>query len=47
MVFRDSLLVFRQVGALAPDVLDELLDKVRALDMVTVRRKLQQAVSPR
>lgn len=40
MVFRDQILVFAQPGALPAPVLEDLIAKVRALDMDEVRRKL-------
>jgi thioredoxin 1 len=40
MVFRDGVLVFSQPGALPPAALDDLVAKVRALDMDAVRRDL-------
>lgn len=42
MVFRDGILVFSQPGMLPPSVLEELITKVRALDMAEVRRKVEQ-----
>ena len=38
MVFRDNVLVYRQSGALPGHVLDELISKVRDLDMEEVHR---------
>lgn len=43
MVFRDGILVFSQPGMLPGPVLEELVSKVRALDMNEVRRKVSQA----
>ncbi|HEX9101868.1 MAG TPA: thioredoxin, partial [Polyangia bacterium] len=43
MVFRDGILVFAQPGVLPAAVLDELIGKVRALDMDDVRRKIAEA----
>jgi len=40
MAFRDGILVFSQPGALPPAVLEELITKVRALDMDAVRSDL-------
>ena len=40
MVFRDSVLLFEQAGALPGPVLEELIQKVRALDMDEVRREI-------
>jgi len=50
MVFRDRVLVFSQPGALPGASLEELIGKVRALDMREVRRKVAQdekAAAPR
>lgn len=38
MVFREQVLVFSQPGALPAAALDELLEKVRGLDMAEVHR---------
>jgi thioredoxin 1 len=43
MVFRDGILLFEQAGMLPPRALDELVEKVRALDMAEVRRKVAEA----
>jgi thioredoxin 1 len=43
MVFRDGILLFAQPGLLPAAALDELVTKVRALDMDDVRQKLRQA----
>jgi thioredoxin 1 len=40
MVFRDGVLVFAQPGMLPAAALDELVTKVRALDMEAVKAKL-------
>ena len=40
MVFRELILVFAQPGALPAPVLDDLLTKVRELDMDDVRRQI-------
>src|SRR5688572_15422693 len=40
MVFRDGILLFEQAGMLPAHMLDELLIKVRSLDMDEVRRQL-------
>ena len=40
MVFREQILVFAQPGALPAPVLDDLLTKVRELDMDDVRRQI-------
>lgn len=43
MVFRQGVLVFNQPGMLPAPVLDDLVGKVRALDMVAVRAQTAQA----
>ena len=43
MVFRDKILLFAQAGALPQPVLEELLKKVRELDMETVRAEIAKA----
>ncbi len=40
MVFRDGILIFEQPGMLPAPVLDELIGKVRALDMEAVRKQI-------
>jgi thioredoxin 1 len=40
MVFRDGILLFNQPGALPGAALEELVGKVRALDMEEVRREV-------
>ena len=47
MVFRDGILVFSQPGMLPAPVLEELIGKVRALDMDDVRRKVAEAEKDR
>lgn len=41
MVLRDGVLLAMQPGALPAKALDELIGKVRALDMVQVRREIE------
>jgi thioredoxin 1 len=43
MIFRDGVLLFSQPGALPATALDELLKKVREVDMDEVRQKLAAA----
>ena len=43
MVFRDRVLVFARPGLVPDEVLDELIGKVKALDMDDVRRQIAQA----
>ena len=43
MVFREKVLLFSQAGALSKSVLEELLQKVRALDMNAVRAEISRA----
>jgi thioredoxin len=47
MAFRDGVLVFSQPGALPAAALDDLVAKVRALDMDAVRRDLVATPSAR
>jgi len=42
MAFRDQILLYAQPGALPAAALDELIGKIRALDMDAVRRELQE-----
>ncbi len=46
MLFRDGILLFRHAGLVPGNVLDELLEKVRALDMTEVRAELAKAAQP-
>ncbi len=43
MVFRDKVLLFSQAGALPRSVLEDLLKKVRELDMDAVRAEIAKA----
>jgi thioredoxin 1 len=43
MVFRDGVLVFRQPGALPENVLEQLVEQVRKLDMDEVRKEIAAA----
>jgi len=40
MAFRDRVLVYSQPGAIPPAVLEDLIDKVKSLDMDHVRAKI-------
>jgi thioredoxin 1 len=42
MAFRERILVFSQAGALPPEALEELIGKVRELDMDDIRRKIAE-----
>lgn len=42
MVFRDSVLIFQQAGSLPAAALDELVDKVKALDMEKVKAEIEE-----
>lgn len=42
MVFRDQILLFAQPGMLPAEVLEELIGKVKELDMDEVRRKVAE-----
>ena len=41
MVFRDGILLFEQAGALPAAALEELITKVRALDMDAIRKEVE------
>jgi len=41
MIFRDRILIFAQPGALPANVLEELIGKVKALDMDKVRKEIE------
>jgi thioredoxin 1 len=43
MAFRDGILLFAQPGSLPGDVLDELIGKLREVDMDEVRRRVAEA----
>ena len=43
MIFRDRVLLFAQPGALPQSALEEVLQKVRALDMEEVRAQIAKA----
>jgi thioredoxin len=45
MVFRDKVLLFAQPGALPKSVLEELLQKIRAIDMDAVRAEIAKGES--
>jgi thioredoxin len=45
MIFRDKVLLFAQAGALPQAALEELLGKVRALDMDHVRAEIAKQVA--
>jgi thioredoxin len=47
MIFRDKVLLFSQPGSLPQDMLEEILGKVRALDMDQVRAEIaRQEAAP-
>ncbi len=43
MIFRDGILVFAQPGMLPARVLDDVVEKTRALDMAQVRKEVEEA----
>ncbi|MGH8792225.1 MAG: thioredoxin [Stackebrandtia sp.] len=47
MAFRDGILVFAQAGALAGAALDELIGKIRDVDMDEVRRQVAEEENSR
>lgn len=42
MVFRDGVLLFRESGALPGKALDEIVGKVRELDMADVKKQIEE-----
>ena len=42
MIFREQIIVFSQPGALPPAALEDILEKVAALDMDDVRRQVAE-----
>ncbi len=45
MAFRDGILVFSQPGALPAPALEEVITAVKALDMVDVRKQVEEAAA--
>jgi len=41
-IFREQILVFKQAGALPPEALEDLISKVRELDMDEIRQKIAE-----
>lgn len=46
MVFRDGILLYSQAGALPAPALEQLIAKVRELDMDDIRRQIDQRTTP-
>lgn len=46
LAFRDGVLLFEQAGMLPPKALDELVEKLGALDMAEIRKKIEAAKAP-
>jgi len=44
-IFREQVMVFKQAGALPPEALEELITKVKELDMDDVRKKIAEEES--
>jgi thioredoxin 1 len=42
MIFRDGVLLYSQPGMLPGDVLQELVDKVRGLDMASIKKEIER-----
>ncbi|WJY90700.1 thioredoxin [Corynebacterium confusum] len=42
MIFRDSIMVFREAGALPPAALEDLIEQVKGLDMDEVREQVAE-----
>ena len=47
VVYRDGIPIFGQPGALPQPALEDLIDKVRALDMTEVRKEYDEALAKR
>ena len=45
MIFRDGILLFNQAGALPAPALEELVGKVKELDMAEVRAEIEKQQS--
>jgi len=45
MAFRDGILVFSQPGALPAPALEEVITAVKGLDMVDVRKQVEEAAA--
>ncbi|OFW66803.1 MAG: thioredoxin [Actinobacteria bacterium RBG_16_68_21] len=43
MVFRDNVVLYSQAGALPGNMLDDLIDQVRKVDMAEVHRQIAEA----
>lgn len=41
MAFRDGILIFEQAGALPGPVLQKLIDQIKSLDMIQVRKEVE------
>lgn len=46
MVFRDGILLYSQAGALPAPALEQLIGKVRELDMDDIRRQIEERAAP-
>jgi thioredoxin 1 len=42
MVFRQNILLFRQAGALPARALDEIVEKIKTLDMDDIRKQIEE-----
>lgn len=42
MVFRQNILLFRQAGALPARALDEIVEKIKGLDMDDIRKQIEE-----
>ncbi|MCG3172354.1 MAG: putative thioredoxin 2 [Myxococcota bacterium] len=45
MVFKEGVLIFEQPGLLPPQILEQLVTEVRALDMAEVRKKIEEELN--
>lgn len=46
MIFRDGVLLYAEPGALPENVLEDLINKAKALDMEEVRRQVEASRNP-
>ena len=46
VIFRDQVLLYSEAGALSAAQLEDLIEKVRALDMVEVKKSIEAAPKP-
>jgi thioredoxin 1 len=45
MIFRDGVLLYREPGALPANALADIIEQVKALDMVAIKKEIAEAES--